>query len=300
MNPWIEAMRLRTLPVSLAGVVAGTACAVYHDGFSLLPFLICLFFAVLAQIASNFANEYYDYKNGVDRKGREGFRRGVTEGDIDPISMKYAIYATLCLAAIIGATLIIWGGWWLIFIGMAIGLFALAYSTGPFPLSHHGLGELAVIIFFGLVPVIFTEYVQTRVLYLDNITILTSIAVGLMAANVLIVNNYRDLEDDKAVWKKTTVVIFGRKIMANIYYINGILSAVFLAMATSTFPFWISAGWLSYFAFHTMLWSKLRSLSGRELNDILKWTALILFFITIYLLIIFATLKPAFDFFSFP
>ncbi|MCH5231938.1 MAG: 1,4-dihydroxy-2-naphthoate octaprenyltransferase [Muribaculaceae bacterium] len=290
MNAWIEAMRLRTLPVSVAGVVGGTACAIYHHGFSLLPFLICLLFAILAQISSNFANEYYDFKNGLDKKGREGFRRGVTEGDISPRDMKMATYITLGIAVCIGATLIIWGGWWLIFIGITIGIFALAYSTGPFPLSHNGLGEIAVIIFFGFIPVIFTEYVQTRVFLLDSNTIFSAAAIGLMGANVLIVNNYRDMEDDREVGKRTSVVILGRGIMSGVYYANGILAAIFLAMATSTLPFWVSAGWLTYFAFHTMLWGKLRSLSGAKLNDILKWTSLLMFFVACYLLIICASL----------
>lgn len=293
MKPWIEAMRLRTLPVSVAGVVAGTACAIFHHGFSVLPFLICLAFAVLAQIASNFANEYYDFKNGLDKKGREGFRRGVTEGDISPQAMKRATFITLGLAACVGATLVIWGGWWLVFVGIAVALFALAYSTGPFPLSHNGLGELAVIIFFGFVPVVFTEYVQTRVLYFNYTTVLTSAAIGLMAANVLIVNNYRDMDDDREVGKRTSVVILGRKFMSAVYYTDGILAAIFLAMASSPLPFWVSAGWLTYFAFHTMLWGKLRSQQGSALNDVLKWTSLILLIVSCYLLVIFASLKPA-------
>ena len=292
MKQWIEAMRLRTLPVSVAGVVAGTACAIFHHGFSVLPFLICLLFAVLAQIASNFANEYYDFKNGLDKKGREGFRRGVTEGDISPEAMKRATYITLALAAATGATLIIWGGWWLIFVGIAVVLFALAYSTGPFPLSHNGLGEITVIIFFGFVPVIFTEYVQTQKLFFDSATMFTSAAVGLMAANVLIVNNYRDMDDDKAVGKRTSVVILGRKIMGGVYYGNGTLAAIFLAMASSPLPFWVSAGWLTYFAFHTMLFGKLRTQTGSALNDVLKWTSIILLIMSVYLLVIFASLKP--------
>lgn len=301
MKQWIEAMRLRTLPVSVAGVVGGTACAIYHHGFSVLPFLICLFFAVLAQIASNFANEYYDFKNGLDKKGRDGFRRGVTEGDISPAAMKKGTFITLITAACIGATLIIWGGWWLVFVGIAVAVFVLAYSTGPFPLSHNGLGEIAVIIFFGFVPVIFTEYVQTRVLSFDSTTMFTAAAIGLMAANVLIVNNYRDMDDDKEVGKRTSVVILGRKIMGNFYYLNGILAAIFLAMASTALPFWVSAGWLAYFAFHTMLWGKLRSLTGRALNDVLKWTSLLLFTVSCYLLVIFACLKPDLNgFFLFP
>lgn len=285
-------MRLRTLPVSMAGVLTGTACALYHHGFALVQFIICLFFAILAQIASNFANEYYDFKNGLDKKGREGFRRGVTEGDIAPDKMKKATYITLLLACCLGATLIIWGGWWLIFVGIAVAVFALAYSTGPFPLSHHGLGDVAVVIFFGFIPVVFTQYVQTGILYFDSVTVLTSAAVGLMAANVLIVNNYRDVDDDRSAGKYTTVVIFGRKVMGTMYYVDGIFAAIFLAMASSALPFWVGAGWLSYFAFHSMLWSKLRVSSGSSLNEILKWTSLILFIVSIYLLIIFASLRP--------
>lgn len=130
MTPWIEAMRLRTLPVSIAGVAAGTGCAAYHHGFSVVPMLICLAFAVIAQIASNFANEYYDYKNGIDKKGRDGFRRGVTEGDINPESMKRATFGLLALDALLGCTLIYYGGWWLIAVGVAVAIFAVGYSAG--------------------------------------------------------------------------------------------------------------------------------------------------------------------------
>ena len=292
MKAWIEAMRLRTLPVSIAGVIAGTACAIYHHGFLVLPAIICLIFAILAQIASNFANEYYDFKNGMDKKGREGFRRGVAEGDISPKSMKKATFITLILAACFGCTLIIWGGWWLIFIGIAVAVFALAYSTGPFPLSHNGLGEIAVIVFFGFVPVIFTEFVQTKILIFDSTTMFTAAAIGLMAANVLIVNNYRDVEDDKKSGKRTSVVILGKRNMLTVYYINGALSAIFLAMASSALPFWVSAGWLTYFSFHTMIWSKMKRSNGAALNNVLKQTAIILFFVSVYLIIIFATLNP--------
>ena len=288
MNPWIEAMRLRTLPVSIAGVLAGTACAINAGGFSVWPFLICLFFALTAQIASNFANEYYDFKKGIDKKGREGFRRGVTEGDISPGAMKKATYALLAVDACLGGSLIIWGGWWLVFIGIAVFIFALAYSTGPYPLSHHGLGDVAVVIFFGIVPVVFTEYVQTRIFPTDYMTWFTAVAIGLMAANVLIVNNYRDFEDDREVGKHTTVVIFGRKIMSGVYFSNGMIGVTLLAMASSALPFWVSAGWLSYLVFHVSLWTEMRTRRGAALNPLLKFTSLLLFGVSVYLLIIFS------------
>ena len=201
---WIEATRLRTLPVSVAGVVVACGYAAMHGGFQWLPAVLCCLFALLAQVASNFANEYYDYKNGSDKKGRAGFRRGVTEGDIMPGAMKRATFGTLALACVVGCCLIPFGGWKLIPVGIVIALFALAYSAGPYPLSRIGLGDVAVLLFFGLVPVCLTFYLQTGQVTADVVR--ASIAVGLMGVNVLIVNNYRDCEDDRAAGKRTTVV----------------------------------------------------------------------------------------------
>ena len=224
IRKWIEAMRLRTLPVSISGVLAGCGCAVWQGGFSPIPALLCLLFALSAQIASNFGNEYYDFKNGVDRKGREGFRRGVTEGDISPKSMKYATFVMLGIAAFIGCSMLIFGGLWLIPIGCIILIFALAYSTGPYPLSHHGLGDITVIIFFGVIPVTLTCYLQTGNWENLPIVLCTAFSMGMLAANVLIVNNYRDMDDDKAVGKRTTVVIFGRRAMGYVYLLSGIIA----------------------------------------------------------------------------
>lgn len=286
MTPWIEAMRLRTLPVSVAGVLAGTACAVYRHGFSLLPMAICLVFAIVAQIASNFANEYYDYRNGLDRKGREGYRRGVTEGDIKPESMLHATYGLIIFDALLGCSLIYWGGWWLIAVGIAVAFFAIGYSAGPFPLSHHGLGDIAVVIFFGFVPVIFTEYVQTGTLRISAVTFCTALAIGLLAANVLIVNNYRDADDDKAVGKRTTVVIFGRKAMSAVYLVNGSVACIALATATTWAPFATSFGWIVAYACVLMLWQSLRARRGSQLNGVLKFTSILVLAASVYLLLL--------------
>ena len=273
MRKWIEAMRLRTLPVSISGVLAGIACAMMGIDFSLVPALLCLLFAILAQIASNFANEYYDFRKGVDRKGREGFRRGVTEGDITPAAMKYATFGTLAAAAVVGCLMLFYGSWWLVPIGLCIGLFALAYSAGPYPLSHHGLGDVAVIIFFGIVPVTLTCYLQQggwRELWLS---LPISVAVGLLAANVLIVNNCRDEEDDRAVGKRTTVVIFGRKAMGWVYLFSGIVAmGIVFYMLRWIYP--VSAVMAAIFlAMHFLTWRKLVSGSGAALNPVLGATA---------------------------
>lgn len=283
MKKWIEAMRLRTLPVSLAGVICGTACALLQGSFNAIVALLCVLFAGLAQIASNFGNEYYDYKNGIDRKGREGFRRGVTEGEITPIAMKRATYATLLLAAIIGCTMLFFGSWWLIFVGAAVALFALGYSAGPYPLSHHGLGDVAVIIFFGVVPVTFTCYLQTGTF--DHLTLLTSLAVGLLAANVLIVNNYRDMEDDKAVNKNTTVVIFGRKVMGWCYMLAGVAAMAVMTPVWMEMHLWILAIISVYLALHIKNWLYLKKAQGAALNPLLGKTAVTLLIFSLMLVV---------------
>ena len=270
---WIEAMRLRTLPVSVAGVIAGTGCAIMLDSFKAAPALACLVFAILAQIAANFGNEYYDFKNGIDRKGRAGFRRGVTEGEIDPQSMKRATFVVLALAAVVGCTMLFYGPWWLIIVGVLIMMFALAYSAGPYPLSHHGLGDLAVIIFFGIIPVTFTCFLQTGDRDGMNIIVPTSLAVGLLAANVLIVNNYRDMEDDEAVGKRTTVVIFGRKFMSLTYLISGMTGMVVMLPVWVRLPVWALAVPVIYIALHLKVWLKLRRAEGGALNPLLGRTA---------------------------
>ena len=157
---WMECFRLRTLPVSLSGVVIAIGLAKWHGHFKLVPALLCLAFALLAQIASNTANEYFDYRHGADKPGRVGPRRGVTEGDISPKTLRNVTFGLLALAGVVGCCLIPYGGWWLLPVGIVIALGALAYSAGPYPLSYHGLGELMVFIFFGLVPVNLTYYVM--------------------------------------------------------------------------------------------------------------------------------------------
>lgn len=274
---WIEATRPRTLPVSLAGVMAGLACALTFSPFRLLPFLVCLVFALLAQIVSNFANEYYDFKSGVDRKGREGFRRGVTEGDISPSLMKRVIFILLAVDCAIGCTLVIWGGPWLLLVGAFIAVFALAYSAGPLPLSKIGLGDIAVVVFYGIVPVVFTAYVVSGSFAHLRLNLPVGLAIGLLADNVLIVNNYRDMEDDQAARKITTVVIFGRRLMLGIYCINFALGLVIVAVyyILARSPLWIIA-WVLIAALYVPLAVNIGRRKGAALNPMLRFTALLM------------------------
>ena len=277
-------MRLRTLPVSVSGVIAGTACAILTRSFKAVPALLCLAFAVFAQIASNFANEYYDYRKGVDRKGRAGFRRGVTEGEIAPKSMKYATYAMLLAAAVVGCTMLVYGPLWLIGVGVVIMLFALAYSAGPYPLSHHGLGDIAVILFFGIVPVTLTSYLQTGTFDLTSFAV--SVTIGLLAANVLVVNNYRDMEDDAAVGKRTTVVIFGRKAMSYAYLFSGIVAMAVMVPVWKMLPVWTLVVPAIYIVLHVRTWNVIRRSSGASLNPLLGRTAVnLLIFALMFVLV---------------
>ena len=259
---WIEAMRLRTLPVSLAGVIMAWGFCALYDNFNLIPAILCLLFALLAQIASNFANEYYDFKSG----------RGVTEGDITPQAMKFATFGTLALACVIGCSLIYYGGWWLLPIGIFIALGVMAYSTGPYPLSHHGLGEVAVLFFFGIIPVTLTYYVQSLQWSLD--VLLASISIGLMGANVLIVNNYRDHDDDKEVGKRTLAVIFGRRAVSNLYLFNGYIAVALMIMTWWELPVWSWAAPILYLVAHTAIWLQLSIRTGARLNPLLGMTAM--------------------------
>ena len=288
LRKWIEAMRLRTLPVSIAGVLIGTALALWQSSFSMIPASLCLMFAVSAQIASNFANEYYDYRNGMDRKGREGFRRGVTEGDITPQAMKSATFIMLSFAALTGCCMLFIGGWWLLPVGICILLAALAYSTGPYPLSHHGLGDVTVVVFFGIVPVTLTYWLQTGEWTGMNVVLPSSVAVGLLAANVLIVNNYRDMDDDRAVGKRTTAVIFGRKVMGYAYLLSGILSMSLMIPLWQELPVWSLPVPLIYLLLHIKTWLKLMRNTGAALNPVLGLTArnLLLFSIMLTLIIL--------------
>ncbi|MDE5844462.1 MAG: 1,4-dihydroxy-2-naphthoate octaprenyltransferase [Muribaculaceae bacterium] len=275
IKAWIEAMRLRTLPVSLAGVAAAWGVAMTNPaGYSPKVVIACCLFALLCQISSNFANEYFDFKNGLDRPGREGPRRGVTEGDITPSAMRNVTFITLAVACLIGLWIAWQGGWWLIAAGIVIALGVIAYSSGPYPLSHHGLGEVAVIFFFGITPVNLTVYVATG--YFMTEALLLSVAIGLMGANVLIVNNYRDIEDDRAVNKRTLAVILGQQSVAKIYMLNGLISQAVMI------PVWdkMAAGWIIsalYLLIHVILWRMLISRQGASLTPVLGMTAVTMF-----------------------
>lgn len=288
---WIEAIRLRTLPVSLSGVLMAIGIAVWQHHFKWVPSVLCIVFALMAQVVSNLANEYYDYKRGTDKKGRVGPRRGVTEGDIKPATLRNVTYITLAVACLVGCGLIPYGGWQMIPVGIAIAVFALAYSTGPFPLSYHGLGELTVFLFYGLVPVIFSYYVIAG--RMDALAVLGGITIGFMGVNVLLVNNYRDMDDDIEAGKRTAVVIFGRKLAAAAYLFNGYMAIAMLSplwlmiYINGSMSLWTYVVPALYLVLHTITWIKLNRLTGAALNPLLGATARNMLIFTVLMLLFF-------------
>lgn len=276
-------MRLRTLPVSTAGVVTGTALGLWAGKFNLYATIGCLLFAIMAQIASNFANEYYDYKAGFDRPGRQGPRRGVTEGDIAPAAMRMAALCTILSAAWLGCVMVWWWGqWWMFLVGVIVVLGAYSYSAGPYPLARNGLGEVAVIAFFGVVPVCLTYLLEGA--RWDMNVLWMSFGIGLMGANVLIVNNYRDAEEDLKAGKMTLAARMGRNTVLTIYLLNGVI-AVMLG-----WHYWLALPSLCliipgvYLLCHFALAFMLRSRQGSALNPLLGLTALLMLGYSIALL----------------
>ena len=213
MNPgrlsiWIAAARPRTLPAAVAPVVVGSSLAWRDQAFDAGAAALCLGFALLVQIGTNFANDYYDFIRGADTGTRVGPTRAVAAGLVAPVVMKRAMWGVFVTAFVCGLGLIAWGGPWLLVIGIASILGGIAYTGGPWPLGYHGLGDVFVFIFFGLVAVGATYFVQAGHLIGD--ALVAGVPIGLLAANILVVNNYRDVETDAAAGKRTLAVRFGR------------------------------------------------------------------------------------------
>lgn len=209
LKVWLEATRPKTLPAAIAPVLLGTALAYAHGSAHLLPAAVCLGFALLIQIGTNFANDYLDGIRGTDTAARLGPQRAVAAGLISPKTMRNATIVTLAVGFCLGLVLIPFGGWWLLGVGVASVTCAWLYTGGPYPLAYNGLGDVFVVLFFGVIAVGCTYYVQT--LTLGATVLLLGLGCGLLVNNILVVNNYRDIEEDRLARKRTLVVVFGRR-----------------------------------------------------------------------------------------
>lgn len=276
---WVLAARPKTLTAALIPVLLGSALAFSDGRFQEIPALLCALFACFMQIAANFINDLFDFRKGSDREDRLGPERACAQGWITPSAMKIGIGLTLLIASLTGLSLLfyLWGklphgGWELILLGVLCILFAFLYTTF---LSYRGWGDLLVLIFFGFVPVGGTYYLQSGTLNADVVVL--SIVSGLVVDTLLILNNYRDREQDARSGKRTLVVRFGEKFGSQLYLGCGILAVLlclwFLYTGRLTLLEFIWAPCV-YFYLHALTWRKMVAIhSGKKLNSILGETS---------------------------
>jgi 1,4-dihydroxy-2-naphthoate octaprenyltransferase len=272
---WILAARPATLTAAFAPVAVGSACAWHVGGFRWDAALAALVGAFLVQIATNFANDMFDFQKGADTEERLGPTRAAQAGLLTVGQLRRGIIVTFALAIGIGFYLTWIAGPAVIVIGLASMAAGLAYTGGPFPLAYNGLGDVFVLAFFGFVAVCGTAFVQA--LFVPDIAWAASVPIGALATAILVVNNVRDFEGDARAGKTTLVVRFGRQ--------GGVREYAFLLVAAYATPlFMFLLGWTSAWVclpLVTILWAarlfaSVVSDRGVALNQTLAWTAKLL------------------------
>lgn len=218
LQAWVLAARPKTLTAASIPVMIGCALAEAHGHFQTVPAILCFLFAFLMQIDANFINDLYDFLKGSDREDRLGPERACAQGWITPKEMKRGILLTTLLAGICGLGLLFYSGWEMIPVGVACIIFAYLYTK----LAYQGWGDILVLVFFGFVPVGCTYYIMAHTWNL-SVTI-ASIASGLVIDTLLMVNNFRDREQDKISGKRTLVVRFGAKTGLILYFFLGFVA----------------------------------------------------------------------------
>ena len=272
---WLMAIRPRTLPAVLGPLIVGNALALGVEGFSLLTALVIISCGLLLQISVNLANDYFDSLSGVDSQERLGPIRMTQAGLISAERMKKAMIMSLICALFVGVYLIDIGGWPIGLLAAASLLAVICYSGGPYPLASHGLGELTVFIFFGLVAVVGSVYLQTGATSQE--AWLLGAAIGSLNAAVMLVNNVRDINTDAKAHKRTLAVRLGQG-QARVFYQTlvylpyGIIISAFLLGFLPGFAVGLSGLSLVY---ARSLSRQFHELSGAELNPILAQTTLL-------------------------
>jgi 1,4-dihydroxy-2-naphthoate octaprenyltransferase len=285
---WWLAIRPKTLPAAASGVVMGSALAWMDHSFQVLPALAALCAALLLQIGSNVANDVYDFERGADTSERHGPLRVTQAKLLAPEQVKRGMWIIFGLAALFGLYLALLRGWPVIIIGLAAIISAIAYTGGPFPLGYYGLGDVFVFVFFGLAAVAGTYYVQTG--SVSSAAWWMSVPIGLMVTDILIVNNLRDLEHDRAAGKHTLAVFLGERWTRLQYVSFMIISYLLLPILIwrGVLPVFTLLSWLSL----PLAWRAAQatlSQRGRPLNAALAGTGQtalaysILFFVGILL-----------------
>lgn len=270
---WLMAARPATLSASIAPVLVGTAAG-FHDGsFSLLPFLGALLAAIFIQIGANLANDLFDFEKGADTSQRLGPPRVTQSGLASPQQVRFAMILSFGGAVAVGLYLLTVGGWPILVIGVLCIAAGIAYTGGPWPLGYHGLGDLFVFAFFGLVAVLGSTYLQTNTLSFTALA--AALPIGCTVTAILVVNNLRDIETDRRVGKNTLAVRLGAPLTRAQYTLLLIVPYALVTgfVVRGVFPqaCWIS--WLTLPLAVSLIGTVLRGAEGRALNAVLKGTA---------------------------
>ena len=272
IKAWILAARPKTLAAAATPVLLGCALAYTAGAFQWIPAILCFLFAFSMQIDANFINDYYDYLKGSDREDRLGPERACAQGWITLSAMKKGMIFITLLSCFWGLLLLRYCGLEMIPVGLLCVLFAFLYTAGPYPLAYHGWGDVLVIVFFGFVPVGCTYYTMAHD-WTWNVTIACA-ACGLVSDLLLMLNNYRDREQDKISGKRTLIVRFGEKAGRYAYLTLGILAVGLCAFYAFNGYLMASLLPLLFLILHFTTWHEMvRIYQGKALNIVLGKTA---------------------------
>ena len=271
-HSWLLASRPKTLLASVVPVMVGTALAINVDKFNPLVTLVALVCSLLIQIGTNFTNDLYDFYKGADTVSRKGPVRVLAAGLISVKEMKTGIIIAFLSAFILGLYLVYIGGIIILAIGVLSILAGIAYTAGPYPLAYKGLGDIFVFMFFGLIGTMGTFYLQANELSLP--AFLSSIPVGSLITNILVVNNYRDIETDRIAGKNTLAVKLGKTFTQYQFIFLIFVSFIvpLLLFLFFDFKFWIFIPYLTLPVVYKTI-SMLFTLDGVQLNETLELTA---------------------------
>lgn len=269
---WLLASRPKTLTAASIPVMLGCALASMYGHFQLIPAILCFLFAFLMQIDANFINDLYDYLKGTDREDRLGPERACAQGWISSSGMKKGIAITTLLAALDGLCLLWYGGWEMIPVGIACIIFAFLYTASPYPLAYHGWGDVLVLVFFGFVPVGCTFYIMAHS-WNTSVT-MASLACGFVIDTLLMVNNFRDREQDAISGKKTIVVRLGARAGLILYFLLGLAACWSCFYFVTEGRLWAAILPQIYLLLHIFTTVKMARINrGKELNVILGETS---------------------------
>ena len=281
LKAWILAARPKTLTGAAVPVMIGIACAVALYGWCgirVVPAVLCMLFALIMQVDANFVNDYFDFMKGTDDERRLGPKRACAQGWITASAMRRGLLVTTLLACVVGLPLVYYGGWEMIMVGLACVVFCFLYTIS---FSYIGLGDLLVLVFFGIVPVCMTYWLTAPPTALTSIpfaVMLLSLACGLIIDTLLVVNNYRDIDNDRRAGKRTLIVRIGERGGLIMYLLLG-LAGTIMAIAGVVFLHWHDGQWtqsllIVYAPFHTWAFNEMRRIRmGAELNRVLGMTA---------------------------